>query len=242
MGHYCPEGTADPILCPVGTYLDDSSGTSLKSCLPCIPGSFSNQTGRTTNCESCPAGSYNTVLRGTMCEPCPVGGFCESVGAASASMTFKQCATGTYNSDVGASSNASCIACPPGKANPVPGSSSPNVCIGCLPGSIASGIGTGTCVLCEQGTYQADYGQTACVSCPRGSYCKEGSSTPVPCPGGTFNGEFGRWSVGQCLDVPVNFWAPLGSAEPEDCPPTGFYCPGRLGDSEMDPPGSKPII
>ena len=40
----------------------------------------------------------------------PVGGFCASVGAASASMTFEQCPTGSYNPDTGASSSASCDA------------------------------------------------------------------------------------------------------------------------------------
>ena len=36
--------------------------------------------------------------------------------------------------------------------------------------------------------------------------------------------------------------SPLGSALPEPCPPTGFYCPGAANDETNDPPGSKPII
>ena len=37
-------------------------------------------------------------------------------------------------------------------------------------------------------------------------------------------------------------WAPLGSAVPEDCPASGFYCPGAAADTINDPPGSKAII
>lgn len=51
-GHYCPSGTAFPIQCPVGTYLDSKGAASPRSCLPCIPGSFSNVSARSTNgCE-----------------------------------------------------------------------------------------------------------------------------------------------------------------------------------------------
>ena len=33
----------------------------------------------------------------------------------------------------------------------------------------------------------------------------------------------------QCKPVPADFWAPLGSALPEACPPTGFFCPREAG-------------
>ena len=69
------------------------------------------------------------------------------------------------------------------------------------------------------------------------------SSTRVyvpQCPGGTYNNRTGRSSVSQCLEVPVGFWAPLGSALPEECPPSGFYCPGAAADTLFG--GSKPII
>ena len=41
--------------------------------------------------------------------------------------------------------------------------------------------------------------------------------------------------------MPLDFWAPLGSSEPERCS-LGFYCPGAAGDKENTVPGSKPLI
>lgn len=80
------------------------------------------------------------------------------------------------------------------------------------------------------------------MNCTRGSYCTEGSSTPIPCPGGTYNNRTGQSSVSQCVEVTNGFWAPLGSALPEECPSSGFYCPGAAGDEVNAVPGSKPII
>ena len=95
---------------------------------------------------------------------------------------------------------------------------------------------------CPAGQYQDADGQTGCKPCARGSYCKEGSATPIPCPGGTYNNRTGQSSVAQCVEVTVGFWAPLGSSLPEECPPSGFYCPGAAADTVNAVPGSKPII
>lgn len=78
--------------------------------------------------------------------------------------------------------------------------------------------------------------------CDPGFYCEEGASTGVPCPAGTSAGARGQSSQSQCIPVPVDFWAPLGSAAPEQCPPSGFYCPGALADTVNEKPGSKPIL
>jgi hypothetical protein len=45
-----------------------------------------------------------------------------------------------------------------------------------------------------------------------------------------------------CTPVGLGFWAPLGSALPEPCPASGFYCPGAAEDTVNAAPGSKPII
>lgn len=58
--------------------------------------------------------------------------------------------------------------------------------------------------------------------------------------GGTFGNSTGLGSPGECTPVPIHFWAPLGSAVPEPCPPSGFYCPGALKDDLHH--GTKPII
>jgi hypothetical protein len=43
-----------------------------------------------------------------------------------------------------------------------------------------------------------------------------------------------------CKQVILGEWAPLGSALPEPCPTSGFYCPGAANDAVNG--GSKPII
>ena len=78
------------------------------------------------------------------------------------------------------------------------------------------------------------------AACIPGFYCEDGASTPVPCPAGTSAGAFGQSSQSQCVPVPVDFWAPLGSSEPERCPPSGFFCPGALADSLYG--GARPIV
>ena len=42
------------------------------------------------------------------------------------------------------------------------------------------------------------------------------------------------------MPVRTGFWAPLGTALPERCPTSGFYCPGAARDTQHG--GTKPII
>ena len=96
------------------------------------------------------------------------------------------------------------------------------------------------CEACVAGTYQDVKGETACNVCPKGYYCGEGAATPIPCPAGTSSNATGVPGHGYCTPVPIDFWAPLGSAVPEACPPSGFYCPGAAADALYG--GAKPII
>ena len=196
-GHFCPEGSTEPRPCPTGTYLPAPGAATNASCIPCTPGSFSAISGNgNQSCTPCALGTFSSVPRATNCSLCEPGGFCASVGAASASMTFEQCpgaftwytrdhhhismvltphcpclAAGYYNPDSGSSSNASCRACEAGKANPVPGSRDASVCTDCLPGSFTNSEGKATCTPCAPGTYQNASGATVCVECPEGAYC-----------------------------------------------------------------------
>ena len=52
----------------------------------------------------------------------------------------------------------------------------------------------------------------------RGYYCPRGSSTPVPCPGGTIGSFTGLASSSQCTPVGAQTWAPMGSSSPQFCP------------------------
>lgn len=44
-GHYCPEGTAYPFKCPIGTYNPVEKSTRIDDCLPCDPGHYGESTG-----------------------------------------------------------------------------------------------------------------------------------------------------------------------------------------------------
>ena len=52
-GHYCPEGTADPIGCPAGTYNDI---THQYVCRPCRPGYYCLANFTTDQDTPCPKG------------------------------------------------------------------------------------------------------------------------------------------------------------------------------------------
>ena len=53
VGHYCPQGTADPIPCADGTYMEDRQASE---------------------CLQCPPGRY--CITGLTPDPCPAGFFC----------------------------------------------------------------------------------------------------------------------------------------------------------------------
>ena len=92
---------------------------------------------------------------------------------------------------------------------------------------------------CPAGTYQPKIGQTACNDCPSGHYCPEGSTTPLPCAGGTASSITKLGSASGCTPVLPGYWAPLGSSAPIKCPDSGFYCPGKALDEVSG--GSLPI-
>lgn len=97
-----------------------------------------------------------------------------------------------------------------------------------------------TCRLCAAGSFQEREGVTSCDACTPGYFCVEGAATPVPCPAGTSSNMTGSPSSQLCVPVPQGFWAPLGSALPEPCPLSGFFCPGAAADTLYG--GSKPIV
>jgi len=57
-GNYCPIQTVRPIQCSAGTHRDTPGASHLGQCLLCLPGTFSLQVGRTTNCPLCEANFY----------------------------------------------------------------------------------------------------------------------------------------------------------------------------------------
>ena len=96
-----------------------------------------------------------------------------------------------------------------------------------VPGSFAASPGHALCSVCEAGKFMKEEIATACRRCSAGSYCLAGSTTPVPCPAGTFANASGLSTEGSCAPVLSGYWSPMGSVLPMACPSSGFFCPGR---------------
>ena len=56
VGHYCPEGSDEPIACPEGTFNPTIKLIAEEQCLNCTAGQFCNETGKAQKKE-------NPVLR-----------------------------------------------------------------------------------------------------------------------------------------------------------------------------------
>ena len=97
------------------------------------------------------------------------------------------------------------------------------------------------CGRCPAGKFQDEEGNTACKLCPPGYFCQRGATTAQPCQGGTYANRSGLASARGCTPVVAGYWAPLGSALPQPCPASGFYCPGAAADKSNTPGGSLPI-
>lgn len=223
---------SDCVTCNQGTFCPVGSASSS----PCAPGTFNDQTQQQT-CQNCPRGKFQDETGQTSCKTCTAGYYC-SAGAAAA----LPCPGGTHanqtilNLTGYLSGLDECVTCPAGTACSV-GSNKPT---DCLPGSFSANASQETCDLCPAGQYQNRPGLTGCLECTRGFYCERGASTPVPCPGGTTSNATGVAVRSACKQVVLGEWAPLGSAAPEACPTSGFYCPGAANDPVNG--GSKPII
>ena len=147
-GHYCPEGTIDPIPCPAGTHgLQGAQGTSEESCLPCTPGTFNGIPGFVgETCTPCLAGSYSASLE---------------------SLTCAACSTGSYASANGA---PTCTSCPSFSTTASTGATSINDCR-CVKGYFFSVDATGAsvCSACPEGSTTGTSGATSVSDCDCGN-------------------------------------------------------------------------
>ena len=227
-GHFCPNGSEVPTICPNATYQNATHG---KECIACPPGFYCDPVaeGPVSIPKSCPAGYY--CLIGTSYKktyPCPQGTYGDLEGYANKSQC-KICSNGSYCQTTGLSKpTAPC-----------------NAGFYCQLGSIYP---TPIKYLNASGWIFPYYND----KCPRGYYCPDGTSYPEPCRKGFFSGAEGLRASTDCTPCPPGRYcsgigskdavqAPNCSAgyvclhaaktpEPEDsitgyiCP-KGFYCP-----------------
>ena len=226
-GRYCPEAsTSDGLPCPEGYYCP--AGTSDTTWQPCPPGTFSNQTGYNSenDCILCPPGKYcegehNTKPTGD----CAVGFYC--ILGASTSMpndntTGAPCVAGEYCAE---------------------GSWQPEYCTPGFYCELGDPEPTGACdagYYCTQGSFTpTPTGQINSAGpigdrCPEGHWCPAQSSTPMPCPEGTFSNTTGNGAEADCLPCTPGFYCPSeGTVVPEYLCTSGYYCPeGSIAPSD----------
>ncbi|CDI84633.1 hypothetical protein, conserved [Eimeria praecox] len=223
VGHYCPQGTTNSRVCPIGTYGPTKGLT--KTCDPCPAGFLCNQEGLTA-----PPNTY-----------CPVGNYCPD-GAISPRL----CPVGTYNNVQGQTSQSGCLACPPGKYCEttglnnftgdckegtwcISGSQIKDSSLAYLPSSVVQCPVVPT--PCPAGFYNDKQGASSCTKCPGGVYCAHMALTTASADGPCFAGFF--CSEGSVTPTPKDDptqggicpqhkYCPAGSSAPLDCPAGTF--------------------
>ena len=78
-----------------------------------------------------------------------------------------------------------------------PGSTEPKAC---PPSSYAPGARMDECSTCSPGKYNSMPEQLECLTCGPGKYCPKGSSSPLPCEGGTYSSAVGVHAKGDCFE------------------------------------------
>lgn len=216
-GHYCPDGSTSPLVCPTGSVRLNKGGVFSTDCTNCPSGYYCPDGDLVpTVCpvaHYCPEGSkapiecplttfsadqQNENL--SDCTVCGAGYYCYDKPLSDPYQDQYLCPAGYYCT----SGTTDPISCPPATYNPYKGA------------KVLS-----HCLSCPQGYYCA----TANLSlpsdtCPAGYYCPLGSSQPLACSAGTYCPQSGLSSSITC--------------------PAGFYCPGQDVSDTSASPWSSP--
>lgn len=207
------QGQTSCNLCPPGTWLG-SAGGAVGDCIPCNAGSASDENGRTTACDLCPAGFYSDSPGETDCAECPPGTERGTPGASALAMCT-DCLPGFIS--LGAA--PSCDPCPSGQFTP----GGQSICQNCTAGTYSDspagscedcpegtfsteprGEGVGSCTSCPAGTFQVSAGSTSCTNCTAGTAMNPALSQQtsdvncVACTPGFFEPDSGSTGCSQC--------------------------------------------
>ena len=216
-GSYCPEGTADPVNCPIGTYSNETGLQSVFECMACTPGFYCSSPGIVEPTGPCEAGFFcQGGAQNAFWEVCTEGSFCPLQ-----SVSGSPCPMGTFSNITGLSNASDCLHCP----------------LGMYCESEGLVVPTGQCgagYYCPGGSVtRFDF------MCPAGLYCPFGSFQPSECASGTFTSEAGSVSCEVCpagffcLSVAANYstlpvQALNSTFNIQPCP-AGYVCPIGTG-------------
>jgi hypothetical protein len=208
-GHYCPEGTPEPVDCPVGTFNNATQQSSISACLPCTAGAYCLEESIVPN-GPCAAGYFcpDNITTGEF-----INGVAELI-VGSFGPRQEPCAGGSYRNLTGGRFQSDCDTCPAGYYCP-PGSSKPTTC----PRGYYCQDGFAAPTPCPKGTVGSSpraISQDNCTACSPGFFCdREGSwQTTGPCDAGYI-----------CYGGAATS-TPTDGVTGEICP-AGGYCPPR---------------
>ncbi|XP_032305021.1 zonadhesin-like isoform X2 [Coturnix japonica] len=217
VGSYCTAGSAEPKLCPAGTFSSLPGRRTLSECQPCPSGFYCEGPGLSAPTGECWEGYYCDNQQGPVTDftlyPCPQGFYCPPGTSRS---TQYSCPAGTFGPRQKLKAVKECQSCPPGKYCEFSGLAAPT-------GDCAEGF---WCRIGARVRNPQD-GESG-FPCPPGHYCPEGAPRPLKCPPGTWSGNEGRRSLQDCQPCPGGHYcnssgqrAPTGHCSP------GYYCVSR---------------
>ncbi|CBY12491.1 unnamed protein product [Oikopleura dioica] len=230
--HMCPEGTADPIPCPLGFY-QKSKGAD--SCIPCSAGEYCQPKPPTDPDSEDPLQIDNKI--------CPAQYYCPPETA----FPIK-CPSGTYtlSDETGRTQLSDCRPCPYGKycrdgsiQGPCmygflcySGANAPNPKYGDdIDIELSFNSTTGLIEFNPINTatsepFNCTSGDVCAGPCPPGYYCYPNgvTSTIEPCANNTYREHPGGMSPYQCSTCPAGLFCEQGATEAVPCP-EGHYCP-----------------
>ena len=184
-GKYCPIGAPSEIECPLGFYCEQGARVPTK----CPLGRYGINVGQTgpVGCRACAGGE---ICDGIVKERCPRGHYCDNPAGRPT-----KCPVGTYNPDLGGNALGSCLTCPAGTYCSIGMTYDGDLCTA---GYFCDG---GDRTQCAAGTYSEREGNsvsTDCKSCTKGHFCPAGSSSPLPCPPGTYQNQENQQTCERC--------------------------------------------
>ncbi|CAM9824345.1 unnamed protein product [Bubo scandiacus] len=225
-GFYCTSASSNYTDCPAGHYCPRN--TEFATQYPCPPGTYSEALNiwDASKCQLCPPGRVcskpGLAIPDGLCMP---GWFCPP-GSTSSKPVFP----GNYSAGMAAPASGSvglCQAgtfCPAGSFLPLP----------CPPGSYCAtaelAAPSGPCeagFYCTGGSTLPNPMDGAVGNiCPRGHFCPARSSSPSPCPPGSFLAHRGGQSAQDCQACfPGWFCSQHGQRSPEGLCKEGWFCP-----------------
>jgi len=212
-------GSSNCTACPRGKYSTASNATSYNTCLACPIGSYSPEGSQHVMACECNFGF--TGPNGGNCSHCEPGKFKNINGSAPCS----SCPRGTYSSEYGEISQATCTACPTNSFSH--SAAAPNI-TSCICNIGFSGPNGGTCLACEPAFFKDTNGSSFCRPCAVGSF--QGSTNASACA----SCEPGYYSVGRqsvCTLCPTHSFSPASSNK-TNCTcngePAALYSPKHL--------------